>query len=165
MRPVVQHSHCRKTHAYAAAIHLTTIENRASVLRVRPTLQDARTYVRAVISIALCRVWIVCMSTILKRLDATSKTHTTSCSVCDSSCEAGKIPIAKCCKVVVRQLWKGCYEVGVSLHSGVTAMVAILKTYAAMDVTSDVAYTCFVREAPAVKVACQLHVLIGGHDG
>lgn len=53
--------------------------------------------------IAFCRVWIVCMSTTFRRLDAIKQKNT--CNKCESSCnvcEAKKNPIAKFCKVLVR---------------------------------------------------------------
>ena len=56
MRHVKQQSHGRKTQAQTAAIHLTTLKNRASLLRVHKMLQDVRTDVRALHSDNLDRI-------------------------------------------------------------------------------------------------------------
>ena len=47
MRHVEQQSHGRKTHTYAAAIHLKTFKNCASLLQVYKTLQEIGTNVHA----------------------------------------------------------------------------------------------------------------------
>lgn len=73
MRHIKQQSHGHKTYALAAAIHLTTFKTRKESFRNTCVM-----FVRctAIVWIAFCRVRIMCMSTILRRLDATIKTHT-----------------------------------------------------------------------------------------
>ena len=56
----------------------------------------------AIIWIAFDRVLIACMSTMLKRLDATTKTHATNARHCATHTKTHeRLRNSKCCKVLV----------------------------------------------------------------
>lgn len=80
MRHVVQQSHVRKTNVYTAAIQRTKFKNPASLMRIQKK-QRCKTFVLMFLRcipitwIEFGRVWRVCMSTILRRSDASTKTH------------------------------------------------------------------------------------------
>ena len=82
MQHVEQQSHCRTTHAKTAATGLSTFKNLASLVGADKTLYDVRTNGRALHCDNFDRIWIVCMSTMLMRLDATTKTDATNTSDC-----------------------------------------------------------------------------------
>lgn len=67
----------------------------------------------------------------------------TSCNVCDSSHEAKKNPIAKCCKVLACQLWKG------------------LKQETLCDLVR-VVLNCYLQEVRCNRCSC-LHMSGGIH--
>lgn len=89
-----------------AEIYLTIFENRERSCEYTERCKLlVLMFVRCIAMtwIAFCRVWIVCMSTTFRRLDAIKQKNT--CNKCESSCnvcEAKKNPIAKFCKVLVR---------------------------------------------------------------
>lgn len=94
MRHVEQQSHGRTTHTHK---QLTLIFR----------------YLKTIILFAFDRVWIlvVCMSFILRRLNATTKTHATNARALETYAVACTKPKNSDRKVLVRQLWKGLYEI------------------------------------------------------
>lgn len=102
---VEQQSHGRTTHAYTAESYLTILK---IVHRCCEYTKRCKTWVLisvrsiAKIKIAFSRVWVVCMSAILRKLHATTKTHAMNAgaratySIVHGSKD---ILIIKCCKV------------------------------------------------------------------
>ena len=85
-RQVLQHSHCRKTLAYKDANHLTTLNNRAPLLRVKTTLHNDRTNVRETICDHFDRKVLPLNFKHVQKSDATESEQKISCNKCDASC-------------------------------------------------------------------------------